>query len=445
MERYAAAPSPEVLRLLDRDEAVIAGVEKLRFMPLAITAGEGSYLVEAGGRRLLDLSASWTAAGLGYGHPAIVEAVTQAVSRPAGASGLSAVNDDAVGLAEALIDTVPAAPDAKVYLGNSGTDANDVALRACRSVTGNMRIIAFRQGYHGGLGIARDASHVLCGDVSPDPFVTFLPYPDPVRPSHGTPEDTLKQTTRELTRLLDGGDVACVILEPIQSDGGIVIPVDGFLSAVRQATLDHHVPMIVDEVKVGLARTGFLHAFEYEDIAPDIVTFGKSLGAGLPISAAVGPSWAFDRDTASALLTSAANPVSAAAGRAVLRTIASAGLADRAAAVGGRIARSLQVGVKERGLGPVVGDVRGRGLTMGIDLVRDGDINQPDPLAARKIVYRAWQLGAVVYYVGGNVLEVTPPLTISDEEADEGVSILLDAIAQADRVTDDEVRPYSGW
>lgn len=445
MNRVAASPAPEATRLLDRDAAVIAGVEKLRFMPLAVSAGDGCYLVEAGGRRLLDLSASWTAAGLGYGHPAIVEAVTAALSSPAGASGLSSISSDAIALAEQLVELADLGGDTRAYLGNAGTDANEAALQACRRATGRRRVVAFTGGYHGGMGLARAASQVLNASAPPDPNVTFLPYPDPVRPRTGSAADTLAQDLAALERHLATGDVACIIMEPIQSDGGLVIPVAGFLSGVRDAATRHGVPLIMDEVKVGLGRTGRVHAHAHEGITPDIVTFGKSLGAGLPLSAAVGPAWIMDSGTGSALLTSAANPVCARAGSTMLDVLLREDLPTHAAQVGGVLRDELVRGVADRGLQEVVGDIRGRGLTMGVDLIAGGDIARRDAALARKAVYRAWQLGAVVFYVGGNVLEVTPPLTITAEQARDGASILLQAIEEAHLVSDDEVAAFAGW
>ena len=444
----SSALDPSLADLLRRDAAVIAGVEKLRFSPLAVSGGKGSYLFEAGGRRLLDLSASWTAAGLGYGHPAVVAAVTSEMSSPGGASGLSSISATAVRFAERLADSVPTDSDdgRRVYLGNTGTDANDVALRACRRATGRARIVAFQGGYHGGLGLAMEVSHVfVAGGLPPNDDVTFLPYPDPLRPHTGDPATVLSDVEALLGRELARGDVACVIVEPIQSDGGLIVPPDGFLRMLTSVCRANEVPLIIDEVKVGLGRTGFLHACEYDGVAPDLITFGKSLGGGLPLSAVVGPSWILDSGTASSLLTSAGNPVCAAAGHAVLDVIAGEGLATRARALGDRMQEALAVGVQRRGLDDRVGSVRGRGLTMGVDLVRDGNVATPDPALARKVVYRAWQLGAVVFYVGGNVLEITPPLTLSDDECRDGVEILLTAIAEADQVTEDEVAPFAGW
>jgi 4-aminobutyrate aminotransferase len=170
-----------------------------------------------------------------------------------------------------------------------------------------------------------------------------------------------------------------------------------------------------------------------------------SLGAGLPLSAAVGPAWVMDSGTASSLLTSAANPICARAGRTMLDILQRDSLTDRARDIGEQIRRDLEQGVVVSGVQPLVGDVRGRGLTIGIDLVAAGDVTCRAPDLARKAVYRAWQLGAVVFYVGGNVLEVTPPLTISADEARDGVSILLQAIAEAEQVSDEEVSAFAGW
>lgn len=435
-------------RLLDRDDSIIAGLEKLRFFPLAVVGGRGSHLIEAGGRELLDLSAAWTAAGLGYGHPVVADAVRSAVGNPAGASGLSAISEAAVGFAEQLSATIanPWGEERRVYLGNAGTDANDVALRACRRAKNRKRIIAFEGGYHGGMGLAMAVSHVFVATgIPPDPDTVFLPFPNLERPHTGDPGSVVSDIHARLHYELAKEDVACVIVEPIQSDGGLIVPPDGFLRILSEECRAFGVPLIVDEIKVGLGRTGVMHACEYDGVIPDIITFGKALGGGLPLSAAVGPAWIFDDGTATSLLTSAGNPVCAAAGSAVLSVIAGEGLASQAAVLGRAFCESLREGVLSRGLQDRVGSVRGRGLTIGIDLVRDGDLSMPDPVLARKAAYRAWQLGAVVFYVGDHVLEVTPPLILTEEEMKSGVDILLTAIAEAGQVSDVEIAPFAGW
>lgn len=430
--------------LYQRDDAVIAGIEKLRFFPLEVVSGHGSTLVTPDGRELLDLSATWTASGLGHGHPAIVEAVSRAVRTAPGSGGLSAVHPDSVGLAEDLLALVPGTGERRVYLGHAGSDANDVALRACRHASGRRTVLAFEHSYHGGVGVAMGVSgvHVDAG-VPADPDSVFLPYPNPFRPSENGIDEDVEACLAQAEQHLAGGTIACFIVEPILSDGGLVVPPDGFLARLHELCRKHGVPMICDEVKMGLGRPGTLHAFDHDGVVPEIVTFGKVIGGGLPLSAAVGPADILDAPPASALLTTAGNPVCTAAGRAVLKTIIDEQLADHAAKVGALLQDSLRslAGSLEQ-----IGDVRGRGLAIGVELV-DPATGARDPRLAAQVSYRAWELGAVVYYVGGNVLEVTPPLVLTEAEATRAAEILGAAIADAaaGKVDDEEVAKYAGW
>lgn len=438
--------------LTERDAVSIAGIQKLRFFPLEVVSGTGSILTTPDGRELIDLSATWTACGLGHGHPEVTKAITAAAQHPAGAGGLSAVHPDSVGLAEDLLALVPGDGDRRVYLGHAGSDANDVAIRACIAWSGKKKVIAFEHSYHGGVGIAMGVSgvHVEGGSVEADPNSVFLPYPDPLRPHEGNGGDELAYCLGKAREALAAGDAACIVVEPVLSDGGLIVPPEGFLAGLDALAKEHGVPMIVDEVKVGLGRAGTLHTFEAEGIVPDIVTFGKTLGGGLPISAAVGPAEILDVATGSALLTMAGNPICTAAARAVLRTIVAEGLPERARERGEQLRaglRALANGSRGPQVAARIGDVRGPGLAIALDLVTDRESLAKDGELARKVVYRAWQLGAVVYYVGGNVLEITPPLVIAEEEVDRAVEILGRAIADMldGAVSDEEIAPYVGW
>lgn len=432
--------------LYARDAASIAGIEKLRFFPLEVVSGHGSTLIDPHGRELLDLSATWTASGLGHGHPAIVEAVSRAVRTAPGSGGLSAVHPDSVGLAEDLLALVPGTGERRVYLGHAGSDANDVALRACRHATGRRTIMAFEHSYHGGVGVAMGVSgvHVDAG-VPADPDAVFLPYPNPFRPGPGGIDADVTVCLDLAEQHLGGGAIACLIVEPILSDGGLVVPPEGFLARLHALCRSHGVPMICDEVKMGLGRPGTLHAFEHDGITPEIVTFGKVLGGGLPLSAAVGPAEILDNPPAAALLTTAGNPVCTAAGRAVLATIVGDRLPEHAALVGTLLADGLRALAGSPGA-ESIGDVRGRGLAIGLELV-DPETGERDPRLAAQVVYRAWELGAVVYYVGGNVLEITPPLVLTETEAATAVEIIGAAIADAaaGRVNAEEVARHAGW
>ena len=435
--------APGAAALYRRDLAAVAGIEKLRFFPLALESGSGATLVEVGGRQLIDLTATWTAAGLGHGHPRIVEALTRAAVAPPGAGGLSAVHPASVGLAEDLLALVPGSGDRRVYLGHAGSDACDVALRAVRFNSGKRKIVAFHHSYHGGIGLAMAASgvHVNAGAVTPDPDTIFVDYPNPYRPP-ADGRDPLAVTLGQIEAAFAGGDIACIMVEPMLADGGMVVPPDGLLTGIAALCARYDVLFAVDEVKVGLGRPGLLHAFAHENVVPDIVCFGKVLGNGLPLSAAVGPASIFDGPAAAALLTTAGNPICTAVGREVLRVLIDEDLPARAARAGERLRAGL------RALDhPRVGDVRGRGLANGVELVTEHDTHTPDNAFAAAVAYRAFELGVCVYKVGGNVLELTPPLVISDDEIDRAVEILGQALndAAAGLVSPDVLAAYGGW
>lgn len=435
---------PSAQSLYQRDAQSIAGIEKLRFFPLAVTSGSGCWLTEAGGRQLLDLSATWTACGLGHGHPKITRAITRAALAPAGAGGLSAVHPDSVGLAEALLAITPGEGERRVYLGHAGSDANDVALRACRLASGRRKVVAFAHGYHGGIGVAMKVSGVHISAGSPaDPDLYLATYPNPFRPHvGGDVAASLEASLLEVKNQLDGNDVACVIVEPILSDGGMVVPPDGFLFRLHQLCRAASVPLICDEVKMGLGRPGLMHAFQYDNVTPDIVTFGKVLGGGLPLSAAVGPRAILDGPPAHALLTTAGNPICCAVGRAVLQVLQEDELVQQAATAGEYFMAGLRSMMADL---PQIGDVRGRGLAIGVELIVPDGSRTPDRLLAQKVVYQAWKEGLVLYYVGGNVLEITPPLIIDRATIDIALEKLALAIKRAPQVTDEEIRPFAGW
>ncbi|MBP1326012.1 4-aminobutyrate aminotransferase [Leucobacter exalbidus] len=451
--------------LPERDARVIAGNQKLRFFPLAIVAGEGSEIIDHEGRRLLDLSAAWGANSLGHAHPHVVAAIREAAARGSGSSVLSATNPDAVQLAETLLEVTPTgnlgdagggagagagagggvgagvsagAGERRVLLGHSGTDANNSAIAAARAATGRDRVVAFQGGYHGGFGPAQLVSGVFVeAGLAGDPASALLPYP-----AHAGAE--LDDVWRLLDRELERGDVAAVIVEPMQSDGGIVVPPAGFLRGLAERTRRAGALLIVDEVKVGLGRTGLLHAFTRDDATPDLVTFGKALGGGLPLSAVVGPAAVLDVAPASSLLTTAGNSVSAAAGRAVLDTVVSERLAHAARERGAQL-RDL---ISEAAL-PEIREVRGLGLSLGIELNAEPGVahDDNDGVFTHRVIYRMWQLGVVNYLVRGNVIELTPPLNLSAADALRAVETLHAAVTDVRHgaVSAADIAPYQGW
>ena len=431
----------------ERDAAAIAGIQKLRFNPLAARGGRGSYLTADDGRAILDLSASATAASLGYGHPAVIEAVTKAMADMAGASLLMYPNEPAAALAEALLETMPGDAERRVWFGHSGSDANDAAARVLEAATGRPRFISFIGSYHGGVaGSISISGHTAMTHTLPRPGLVLLPYPDPYRPRFPA-EAVLDMLDYQFETTCPPEQVAAVFIEPIMSDGGLIVPPAGFLKALEERCRRHGILTVLDEVKVGLGRSGALHAFSHEGMEPDMVVLGKGLGGGLPLSALIGPAAIMDHRPAFAIQTTGGNPVCTAAGLAVLRTVLDEDLPRRAAQVGTALMEGLRQ-LAERH--EMIGDVRGRGLAIGVDLVTDRESRAPVPATTTaKVIVRAYELGASFIYVGlaANVLEITPPLVLSDAECEEGLAIIDKALGDvaAGLVPDEAVQAYMNW
>jgi 4-aminobutyrate aminotransferase len=435
------------LSLAARDARAIANIARLRFSPLALIGGRGHRLIEEGGRSLLDLSASFGPAILGYSHPGIREAVDAACASMAGASLLAFPNEPAVALAEELLRLTPGEGERRVWFGHSGSDANDCAVRVLQAATGRSRFISFIGSYHGNLsGSMSISGHTAMTHTLPRAGLLLLPYPEPYHPSF-SPEAVLELLDFQFATTCPPQQVAAIFMEPLMADGGLIVPPAGFLRAIEQRCRRHGIQIVVDEVKVGLARSGRLHCFEHEALTPDLVIFGKGLGGGLPLSAIVGPAAIMDHAPAFALQTTAGNPVATAAGRAVLRAIHEERLVERASRMGAAFAAGLRALAAHQML---IGDVRGRGLAIGVELVEDRATRAPVPVTTTaKVIYRAYQLGAVFFYVGlrGNVLEFTPPLTLSESELQEGIAIIDQALTDVSRglIADAEVAPYMMW
>ncbi len=433
--------------LSQRDTAAIAGIQKLRFNPLAARGGKGSYLTTEDGRRILDLSASATAASLGYAHPAVTDAVTRALTDMAGASLLMYPNESAAALAEGLLQVTPGSGERRVWFGHSGSDANDAAARVLEAATGRPRFISFIGSYHGGVaGSMAISGHTAMTHTLPRPGLVLLPYPDPYRPRFSA-EDVLDMLDYQFETTCPPEQVAAVFIEPVMSDGGLIVPPAGFLKALEERCRQHGILTVLDEVKVGCGRSGLFHAFSHEGLTPDLVVLGKGIGGGLPLSAVIGPAEVLDHRPAFAIQTTGGNPVCTAAGLAVLRTILDEDLPAHAARMGKQLADGLRA-LGERHA--TIGDVRGRGLAIGVDLVQDRENKAPvEATTTAKVILRAYELGASFIYVGlaANVLEITPPLNLSDAECEEGLAIIDQALTDVaeGRVSDEAVQAYMNW
>ena len=365
--------------------------------PIPIERGEGPYLYDEDGREYLDFGASYACTPLGHSHPAVTEAVTEQLEELTFVQASFPVGARERAYA-ALAATAPGRLE-NVWFCNSGTEANEAALKFARSATGNSKIVATMQGFHGRTMGAlattwpreyREPFEPLIGDVE------FVPYGD---------EEALAAEVDD--------DTAAVIIEPIQGEGGINLPPEGYLEAVREMTGQAGAAMIVDEVQAGNGRTGEFWAVEHTSAVPDVVTTAKGLGNGLPVGAALCADWIAE-GAGSHNSTFSGGPAVAAAVDATVSNIVMQELPSHAAEMGAY----LQGEIEER-LGDSIREVRGEGLLLGVELKRGAN------RAARDL---AIEEGVLVLPAGRTVVRLLPPLTIDREHADVAVDALAEVV-----------------
>ena len=364
---------------------------------------------------------------------------------------ISGMHEPALDLAETLVDLTPGTFPKKVWFGMAGSDASETVSRLLPLATGRRRIVSFIGSYHGATAASMNMSaHIAMTQFIGAGNVVKVPYPHPYRPPFE--EDPAESADRALRFLEEyifkticpPDDVGGIVLEAVQSDGGDVVPPPDFLPKLEALCRRHGIYLILDEVKVGMGRTGRMFAFEHGGVTPDAVILGKSLGGGLPLSAVVARRELLDAGFA--LFTAVGNAVCCAAGLANIQAIREQGLVDNAAHVGAYLHEKL---VELQAKHPLIGDVRGLGMIQGVELVTDRAAKTPAAKETAKVAYRAFELGLLVYYVGmfNNVLEITPPLIMTRAQVDEGVAILDQALTDvaAGRVSDKAIARYAGW
>ena len=402
------------------------------FVPFVPARAEGSFLYDASGRRVLDFTSGQMSAILGHSHPEIVATVRQAVGELDHLFS-SMLCEPVVALAEALAALVPDLP--RAMLLSTGGEANEAAIRLAKVVTGKWEVVSFAQSWHGMTGGAAAATYKTgrrgIGPLMPGNFA--IPAPNPFRPRfpgvgwREELDDAFDWLDRQCT-----GNLAAFIAEPILSSGGILdLPV-GYLNALAEHCRKRGMMLILDEAQTGVGRTGMMFAFERDGVVPDILTLSKTLGAGLPLSAVLtSDAVAKQADEGEFLFytTHVNDPLPAAVGLKVLEIVQRDGLAERAQMLGARLAAGLR-GLQQRF--DCIGDVRGRGLLMGLEFRNAGG---RDAAAISDLVTDAALdvgLSANIVRAGASqgVMRIAPPLTVSEAEIDLGVELLGKAVAK---------------
>ena len=429
-------PGPKARSIIVRMRAVEgAGPRTATGDPLVVDHASGATLVDPDGNAFTDLAGSFAAATIGHSHPHVVAAVSEQIGRASHVSS-AAVSEQRVGFEEDLRSIAPAGLD-RVLLGISGADANDTALKLARSHTGRREVLAFSGGYFGRASgvVGLNGKSAFRTSVGRDPETHFLPFPDPYRwPAQlGGPENAGSAALELVRTALEDpasgvGPLAAIVVEPVQGNGGIVVPPDGFLEGVRTLADAHAIPLVFDEIQCGFGRTGRLWAAEHWGVVPDLMTVGKGIGGGLALSAVVGRDELMSRwSPGTHTSTFLGNAVNLAAGRAAIGVMCRDRLWERSAALGAELRDRIENALGEH---PHVGEVRGRGLFIGIELVRDRDSRAPDPDRSFAVRRRAFERGVVVAGAGRfeNVIKISPPLTIEHDQASAAVDVVIDAI-----------------
>ncbi len=409
-----------------------------RYFERVWSHGDGHRLVDTDGRSYLDFATGIATTILGHRHPAVTAAVHAQVDRMLHVMNGLGYTEPVSRFAEMLAGTLPDPLDT-VFLGNSGAEAIEGALKLARRASGRPAIIAFEGGFHGrtygALSVTTSSPNYRAGHGPLLPEVYIAPYPNAYRDTGGDEDAATEGAFRALERLLaddlDPASVAAILIEPVLGEGGYVPAPLEFLRRLRALCDRHGILLICDEVQTGYGRTGRMWCFEHAMIVPDIVCAAKGIANGLPLGAIVSRRELHERWGRGAHgSTFGGNPVACAAGIAVLETIERSFLVANAAERGQQLQAGLRA-ITERD--PRVGDVRGRGLMVGVEFVLDRATRAPDGASAEQIMNRCADLGLLLLTCGPahNIIRWLAPLDVSSAEIDEALSIFEQAVGQA--------------
>jgi 4-aminobutyrate aminotransferase/(S)-3-amino-2-methylpropionate transaminase len=428
-------PGPKSREWFDRRAVAIPqGIANIHRIVTA--RASGAIIEDVDGNRLIDFATGIAVLNLGHASPEVVRAAQEQLERDTHTCFHVTANEPYIELAERLNAIVPGDFEKKTMFANSGAEAVENAVKIARKFTGRDAIVTFDHAFHGRTLLAMTlTAKVMPYKQGMGPFapeVYRLPFPYPYRWPTG-PENAAREAlayaTDEMHKHIGEENIAAVILEPIQGEGGFIVPAPGFLRGLAEFCAEHGILFIADEIQSGMGRAGRWFAIEDEDVVPDLVASAKSLGGGLPISAVTGRDEVMDSVHVGGLGgTYGGNPVAAAAALAVLDRIENEGLLERSRTVGARILERLR---EMQSAHEVIGDVRGRGMMTAIELVADRATKEPlDGATGTKILERCLENGVVILKAGtyDNVIRLLPPITIEEGLLEEGLGFLDEAI-----------------
>jgi len=425
-------PGPRSSEILERKAKVVAEPLSI-YLPIVIEEGRGATITDVDGNTFIDFTGGVGCLNVGHSHPRIVAAAQEQLGRFGHTDFTIVPYEVYVELAERLIALTPIAGPARAAFFNAGTEAVENAIKFARSYTKRQAVICFEGAFHGRTMLAMtltSKTHPYKAGLGPfAPEVYRVPYPHSYRGPDV--ETALAALERALLTQVAPENVAAIVIEPVLGEGGFVVAPPEYLRGVRALCNEHGIVLVVDEVQTGYGRTGKMWAIEHSGIEPDLMTVAKSIAAGLPLSGVIGRAEIMDAPPDSAIGgTYVGNPVAQAAALAVLDVFAEDDLVERAASLGETI-RARMESWQERY--DAIGDVRGVGMMLALELVSDRTTKQPDPELATAVVEEAARRGLLLLKSGiySNCIRVLAPLVLTDAELDEALDVWEEALATA--------------
>lgn len=430
-------PGPKAQAILDRDSKFVSGSYP-RAANFVMDHGRGSEVWDVDGNRFLDFASGIAVCATGHSHPIVVEAIKRQADK------FLHISSDFyhplwVELSERLSSIAPFKEDGRVFLGNSGAESVEAAIKLARHHTGRSQFIGFYGSFHGRTmgALAFTASkpkyrHKFFPVMS---GVTHVPYPNPYRPTLNGASDDVGQNVVDfieqvvLKTTVPADDCAAVLVEPIQGEGGYVVPPDSFFPALREMCDRHGILLIVDEVQAGVGRTGKWWAIEHWDVEPDIVCFAKGIASGVPLGGILARASVMDWPEGAHGNTYGGNPLACTAALATLDLI-EGGFMETATESGVRVLDAL---AETEARHPSVGDIRGKGLMVGVELVKDKQTKEPAPELRERVVQAAFEKGLILLGSGESSLRIAPALNIPERHLDEGLMMLDEALTQEEQ------------
>jgi 4-aminobutyrate aminotransferase len=425
-------PGPRAQAIIARDQRVMSQNYKKDY-PLVAERGYGPVVEDPDGNRYLDFAAGIAVVATGHSHPDVVAAIKQQADRFLHMCATDFYYESVVELAEGLARRAPGPGPWRVFFANSGAEVVEGAIKLARLRTGRQKIVAFYGAFHGrtygamSLTASKPVQRRGYGPFVPEVLHSHYAYCYRC-PVNRQPESCHVECLDLLTKTMfgttvDPKEVAAVIVEPVQGEGGYVVPHPGFLKTLREVTREHGILLIADEVQCGMGRTGRFFASEHFDLQPDIVTTAKGIASGMPLGALLAKDEIMQWNNGGHGSTFGGNPVSVAAALATFRLLEN-GLVANAEAVGAHLQGELR-----RRLGPlgIVGDIRGLGLMIGVEIVKDRASREPSPELRERILEEAFRRGLLLLGCGKTTIRLAPPLIIDREDAEIAARILAEA------------------